>query len=93
MWDYCGMARTAEGLTKAKGMLKQLREEFWKDVRVTGYIGIAQRLASSKLTYCLNLRSSGSIIGVVAGIATAEYGRFVVAHDNCFIRYMQLILK
>jgi succinate dehydrogenase / fumarate reductase flavoprotein subunit len=36
MWDYCGMARTAEGLTKAKGMLKQLREEFWKDVRVTG---------------------------------------------------------
>jgi succinate dehydrogenase / fumarate reductase flavoprotein subunit len=36
MWDYCGMARTAEGLTKAKGMLKQLREEFWKDVKVTG---------------------------------------------------------
>lgn len=36
MWDYCGMARTAEGLTKAKGMLKQLREDFWKDVKVTG---------------------------------------------------------
>ncbi len=36
MWDYCGMARTAEGLTKAKGLLKQLREDFWKDVRVTG---------------------------------------------------------
>lgn len=36
MWDYCGMARTAEGLTKAKGLLKQLREEFWKDVKVTG---------------------------------------------------------
>jgi len=36
MWDYCGMARTAEGLTKAKGMLNQLREDFWKDVRVTG---------------------------------------------------------
>ncbi|HRG59122.1 MAG TPA: fumarate reductase/succinate dehydrogenase flavoprotein subunit [Bacteroidia bacterium] len=36
MWEYCGMARTAEGLTKAKGLLKQLREEFWKDVRVTG---------------------------------------------------------
>ncbi len=36
MWDYCGMARTEEGLTKAKGLLKQLREDFWKDVRVTG---------------------------------------------------------
>ncbi|MDN4165421.1 fumarate reductase/succinate dehydrogenase flavoprotein subunit [Cytophagales bacterium LB-30] len=36
MWDYCGMARTAEGLTKAKAMIKELREEFWKDVKVVG---------------------------------------------------------
>lgn len=36
MWDYCGMARTAEGLTKARVMVKELREEFWKDVRVSG---------------------------------------------------------
>jgi succinate dehydrogenase / fumarate reductase flavoprotein subunit len=36
MWEYCGMARTAEGLTKAKGMIKNLREEFWKDVKVLG---------------------------------------------------------
>jgi succinate dehydrogenase / fumarate reductase flavoprotein subunit len=36
MWEYCGMARSAEGLTKALGMLKQLREDFWSDVRVTG---------------------------------------------------------
>ncbi len=36
MWEYCGMARTAEGLTKAKGLLKELREEFWKDVLVPG---------------------------------------------------------
>src|SRR5689334_19558273 len=36
MWEYCGMARTAEGLTKAKEMLKELREEFWKDVKVPG---------------------------------------------------------
>jgi len=36
MWDYCGMARNAEGLTKAKAMIKELREEFWKDLRVTG---------------------------------------------------------
>lgn len=36
MWDYCGMARTAEGLTKARQMVRQLRDEFWKDVKVTG---------------------------------------------------------
>jgi succinate dehydrogenase / fumarate reductase flavoprotein subunit len=36
MWEYCGMARSSEGLTKAQAMLKQLREEFWSDVRVTG---------------------------------------------------------
>ena len=36
MWEYCGMARTAEGLTKAKGLVKALREDFWKNVKVTG---------------------------------------------------------
>jgi succinate dehydrogenase / fumarate reductase flavoprotein subunit len=36
MWDYCGMARTAEGLKKARQMVIELRNEFWKDVRVTG---------------------------------------------------------
>jgi succinate dehydrogenase / fumarate reductase flavoprotein subunit len=36
MWDYCGMARTAEGLKKALGMLRALREQYWRDVRVTG---------------------------------------------------------
>lgn len=36
IWDYCGMARTAEGLTKARQMVRELREEFWKDVKVTG---------------------------------------------------------
>jgi succinate dehydrogenase / fumarate reductase, flavoprotein subunit len=36
MWDYCGMERSAEGLEKAKVMLKELREEFWRDVRVPG---------------------------------------------------------
>lgn len=36
MWDYCGMARTAEGLEKAKGMVSALREEFYKDVFVPG---------------------------------------------------------
>jgi succinate dehydrogenase / fumarate reductase flavoprotein subunit len=36
MWDYCGMARTKEGLAKAKQMVRDLRAEFWRDVRVTG---------------------------------------------------------
>lgn len=36
MWDYCGMSRTAEGLTKAKKMIQELRNEFWTNVKVVG---------------------------------------------------------
>lgn len=36
MWDYCGMARSAEGLTKAKQMIRDLRDEFWREVNVMG---------------------------------------------------------
>lgn len=36
MWNYCGMARNEEGLNKAKKMIQELREQFWKDVRVPG---------------------------------------------------------
>ncbi|MCH7396799.1 fumarate reductase/succinate dehydrogenase flavoprotein subunit [Belliella sp. DSM 107340] len=36
MWDYCGMARTADGLTKAKAMIKELKKEFWTNVNVLG---------------------------------------------------------
>ena len=36
MWEYVGMGRTKEGLTKAIPMIQALREEFWKDVRITG---------------------------------------------------------
>ena len=36
MWEYCGMARNAEGLTKAKGLIAALREDFWKNVKVVG---------------------------------------------------------
>ena len=36
MWEYCGMARSAEGLTKAKGLIQELRKEFWADVTVLG---------------------------------------------------------
>ncbi|MBC7410865.1 MAG: fumarate reductase/succinate dehydrogenase flavoprotein subunit [Bacteroidia bacterium] len=36
IWDYCGMARTREGLTKARVMVQELRAQFWKDVKVSG---------------------------------------------------------
>jgi len=36
MWDKCGMARNKEGLEQAIAEIKQIRAEFWKDVRVPG---------------------------------------------------------
>ncbi len=36
MWDKCGMARNAEGLKAAITEIKQLKAEFWANVRVTG---------------------------------------------------------
>jgi len=36
MWDYVGMARNAEGLTKAIKEIRELRDEFYKDVLVPG---------------------------------------------------------
>ncbi len=38
MWEYCGMSRSAEGLTKARQMIRELREEFYKDVFVPGAV-------------------------------------------------------
>ncbi len=36
MWNHCGMARTADGLTQALERIPVLREEFWRDVTVSG---------------------------------------------------------
>ena len=36
MWDKCGMSREEKGLTEAKKQIRQLKEEYWKDVKVTG---------------------------------------------------------
>ncbi|WP_211275520.1 fumarate reductase/succinate dehydrogenase flavoprotein subunit [Actinoplanes rectilineatus] len=36
MWEYCGMERTEEGLTKAVGLIRALKEEFWTRVKVPG---------------------------------------------------------
>jgi succinate dehydrogenase / fumarate reductase flavoprotein subunit len=36
LWDKCGMARNEGGLREALARIPQLREEFWRDVRVLG---------------------------------------------------------
>ena len=36
MWDYVGMGRNAEGLQKGLTLIKELEQEFWKDVQITG---------------------------------------------------------
>ncbi|MFM8716222.1 MAG: fumarate reductase/succinate dehydrogenase flavoprotein subunit [Spartobacteria bacterium] len=36
MWDYCGMARSAEGLTEAIEKIQKLRKEFWSDLKLIG---------------------------------------------------------
>jgi succinate dehydrogenase / fumarate reductase flavoprotein subunit len=38
MWEDVGMARNEQGLKKAINMIKELREEFWTDVKVPGSI-------------------------------------------------------
>ena len=36
MWDNCGMSRNAEDLTKGRQQIRELREEFYKDLFVPG---------------------------------------------------------
>jgi succinate dehydrogenase / fumarate reductase flavoprotein subunit len=36
VWDYCGMSRTAEGLSSAIDQIRELRNDFWSDVNVPG---------------------------------------------------------
>ncbi|MEL0455024.1 fumarate reductase/succinate dehydrogenase flavoprotein subunit [Flavobacteriaceae bacterium SZ-1-7] len=36
MWDKVGMARNEKGLKEAMAEIKQIREEFWKEVKVPG---------------------------------------------------------
>ncbi len=52
MWDYVGMSRNKEGLEEVIGKIRDLREEFWKDVYVPGenetfnkYLEYAYRVA------------------------------------------------
>jgi succinate dehydrogenase / fumarate reductase flavoprotein subunit len=39
MWDLCGMSRNAEGLQEGRKLIRQLRDEFYKDVYVPGNSG------------------------------------------------------
>lgn len=38
MWEKCGMARKAQGLQEAVKEIRELKEEFWRDVRIPGGI-------------------------------------------------------
>jgi succinate dehydrogenase / fumarate reductase flavoprotein subunit len=36
IWEYCGMARNAQGLQFALEKIPEMRDRYWHDVRVTG---------------------------------------------------------
>ncbi len=36
LWEYCGMERTEEGLLKAIDLIRELRKDFWQNLRVPG---------------------------------------------------------
>ena len=36
MWDHCGMARNEAGLRKALDRIPELRDEFWRNLKVSG---------------------------------------------------------
>jgi succinate dehydrogenase / fumarate reductase, flavoprotein subunit len=36
IWDYVGMSRSEEGLKKAIQLIREVREEFWNDVKIPG---------------------------------------------------------
>ncbi|HUU99908.1 MAG TPA: fumarate reductase/succinate dehydrogenase flavoprotein subunit [Bacteroidales bacterium] len=38
LWDYCGMTRNEEELKKALSLIHDLKDEFWKDLKVPGAI-------------------------------------------------------
>ncbi len=38
IWEYCGMSRNAEGLKKARQLVRELKAEFYKDVFIPGTI-------------------------------------------------------
>ncbi len=51
MWNYCGMARNEDGLTKAVKLIRNLRDEFWQNLLVPG----------SDKDYNLSLQKAGRL--------------------------------
>ncbi len=43
LWDECGMLRSTEGLQRAIDAVRELRERFWREARVTGGAGQLNR--------------------------------------------------
>ncbi|MDP6180526.1 MAG: succinate dehydrogenase (quinone) flavoprotein subunit, partial [Desulfatiglandales bacterium] len=39
LWEHCGMARNESGMLKVKGLIPELREEFWENITVPGRAG------------------------------------------------------
>jgi succinate dehydrogenase / fumarate reductase flavoprotein subunit len=39
MWDYAGMSRNEAGLTKALELVRELKDEFWKNLNIPGNAG------------------------------------------------------
>jgi succinate dehydrogenase / fumarate reductase flavoprotein subunit len=44
MWSHCGMARNAAGLKEAAARIPELRDRFWRDIRIPGGPEINQEL-------------------------------------------------
>ena len=36
MWEFCGMERTEDGLRKAIDLIRTLKDDFWRNVKVLG---------------------------------------------------------
>jgi succinate dehydrogenase / fumarate reductase flavoprotein subunit len=36
VWDECGMSRNAAGLQRAMGVIGEVRDEFWSDLKIVG---------------------------------------------------------
>jgi len=36
LWEHCGMSRNNEGLNRARGLVRELKDEFWRNVKVPG---------------------------------------------------------
>jgi succinate dehydrogenase / fumarate reductase flavoprotein subunit len=39
MWDFVGMSRSKESLEEAKKRIKEIKKEFWSNVRIPGEVG------------------------------------------------------